>query len=151
MSSDPFISSPQPRPMTDAPEAPLEVRTWRLESLRILRLLGELDAVTAPRVHATLDEAVGSRGEVRLIVDLTGLTFITSAGVGLLVEIRRRVGERGGRLIVILAPGSSPRRLFDLTTMTDYFEVAESLREAVGVLKQADGDLAWQGGTGETP
>ncbi|MFI6513880.1 STAS domain-containing protein [Streptosporangium sp. NPDC050855] len=151
MSSDPFLSSPPPRPTADAPEALLEVRTWRLESLRILRLLGELDAVTAPRVHAILDEVVGARGEVRLIVDLTSLTFIASAGVGLLVEIRRRVGERGGRLIVILAPGSSPRRLFDLTTMRDYFEVAENLREAVDVLKQADGDLALPGGTGEMP
>ncbi|MFI6509924.1 STAS domain-containing protein [Streptosporangium sp. NPDC050855] len=151
MSSDPFISSLSPRPTTDDFDALLEVRTWRLESLRILRLLGELDVSTAPRVRAILDKVVSAPHEPMVIVDLTQLTFIASAGVGLLVEIRRRVGERGGRLIVILAPGSSPRRLFDLTGMRDYFEVAESLREAVGVLKRAEGDLARRGGTGEMP
>ncbi|WP_326640004.1 STAS domain-containing protein [Streptosporangium sp. NBC_01755] len=90
----------------DDPGALLEIRTWRLESLRILRLLGELDAFTALRVRARLDEVVLARRELRLIVDLTQLTFIASTGVGLLLEIREQVGERGGRLIVILAPKS---------------------------------------------
>ncbi|MGS2645100.1 anti-sigma factor antagonist [Streptosporangium sp. LJ11] len=136
--------------MTDDSDVLLEVRTWRLESLRVLRLLGELDAFTAPRVRAILDEVVGVCHELRLIVDLTQLTFMASTGLGLLLEIRDRVGERGGHLIVILAPGSRPRRLFDLTRLTDHFEVAESLREAVHALRQME-HAPIRDGTGETP
>ncbi|MEU8377988.1 STAS domain-containing protein [Streptosporangium sp. NPDC048865] len=135
MSFDPILSSSPARPAFDDLDALLEVRAWRLDSLRILRLLGELDTLTAPRVRAAFGEILPARGGFGLIVDLTRLTFISSAGVSLLVEIRRRAGERGGRLVVVLAPGSRPRRLFDLTTMTDYFEVAENLKEAVRALR----------------
>jgi anti-anti-sigma factor len=137
--------------MADDPDALLEIRTWRLGSLRILRLLGELDAFTAPRVRATLDEVMAARREPGLIVDLTQLTFMASAGVGLLLEIQQRVSERGERLVMILASKSRPRRLFDLTRMTDHFEVADNLREAVRALRQVERDSVLRGGIGETP
>jgi len=124
--------------MTGDSDMLLEVRTWRLESLWVLRLLGELDAFTAPRVRVTLDEVADAHRELRLIVDLTQLTFMASTGVGLLLEVRDWVGERGGHLIVILTPDSRPRRLFDLTRMADHFEVVESLREAVYALRQIE-------------
>ncbi|MEU8381210.1 STAS domain-containing protein [Streptosporangium sp. NPDC048865] len=150
MTLDPIFSSLPLQPIPDDLDSLLEVQTWRLDSLGILRLLGELDVFTAPRVRVALDEAATAHHELRLIVDLTQVTFIASAGVGLLVEIRQRVGERGGRLVVVLAPGSRPRRLFELTCMTGHFEIAESLQEAVRALRPVTHGPASRRGTGGT-
>ncbi|MGC5013247.1 STAS domain-containing protein [Streptosporangium sp. DT93] len=151
MSLDPITPSPTPHPTADGPDALLEVRTWRLKSLRILRLVGELDALTASRVRVTLDEVLSDRHRPLLVVDLTHLTFMASAGVGLLVEIRQRVGGRAGRMVVVLAARSHPRRLFELTRMVDHFETASTLRQAVHALRQAEDDPVPPGATGATP
>ncbi|MFF3437616.1 STAS domain-containing protein [Streptosporangium sp. NPDC002721] len=126
---------------------PVEIRTWRLETLRILRLPGELDVFIASRVRAVLDEVGAAHREFRLIVDLTRLTFMTSAGVGLPLEVRDRVGERGERLVVIPAPDSHPW----LIRMADHFEVEQSMRGVVDALRQTEHDPAVRGRTGEKP
>jgi anti-anti-sigma factor len=89
--------------------------------------------------------------ELTLIVDLTRLTFMGSTGVRVLLEIREKVAARGGRLIVILAPGSNPRRLFELTRMMDHFEIAETLKDTVRALRQTELDSARWDAAGETP
>ncbi|MFF5113675.1 STAS domain-containing protein [Streptosporangium sp. NPDC000509] len=115
---------------------PPQVQSWRLGPVRVLRLIGELDAVTVPDVAVALEKALLAFEDLRLVVDLTQVTFIASAGVGALVRIRQEVQRRGGRLIVILAPQGRARRLFELTRMVDHFEVRRTLPEAVHALRQ---------------
>jgi anti-anti-sigma factor len=124
------------------PHSQSEVQSWQLGSLRVLRLVGELDVLTVPGVRVKLDEVLLTFDELSLIVDLTPVTFIASVGVGVLVEIRRQVSERGGRLIVVLPPGGRPRRLFELTRMIDYFEVRETLEDAVHAFQGDDPAVA---------
>ncbi len=58
----------------------------------VLRLTGELDIGGVPelRQHAQAELAVG-RCKI-LTIDMAGLTFIDSSGLGLLVELRRLAG-----------------------------------------------------------
>ncbi|WP_162641855.1 STAS domain-containing protein [Streptosporangium sp. 'caverna'] len=139
MSPDPIFPSPL---MDDDPDTQLEIQTWRLDSLRVVRLLGELDTLTTPRVRVQLDEVLLTFDALTLIMDLTRLTFMGSTGINVLLETRDRVAERSGRLIVVLAPESNPRRLFEVTRMTDHFEVAENLEDTVRVLRQQGPDQA---------
>ncbi|MEU8384048.1 STAS domain-containing protein [Streptosporangium sp. NPDC048865] len=115
---------------------PPQVQSWRLGPVRVLRLIGELDAVTVPAVAVRLEEALLTFEDLSLVVDLTQVTFIASAGVGVLVRIRQEVQRRGGRLIVVLAPQGRARRLFELTRMVDHFEVRLTLPEATRALRQ---------------
>jgi anti-anti-sigma factor len=149
VSPDSIFPSSLPRLLADDPDAQLEIQTWRLGPLRVLRLLGELDVFTVPRVQAKLEEVLIAFDELTLIVDLTRLTFMGSTGVRVLLEIREKVTARRGRLIVILAPGSNPRRLFELTRMTDHFEITETLKDTVRALRQTD-PAPWDT-AGETP
>ena len=72
---------------------------------------GELDIATAPRLRACL-ETLPDEGVVA--VDLSGVAFVESSGIAVLVaEHKRRVAD-GGQLVIT---GSSPltRRVFELT------------------------------------
>jgi anti-sigma B factor antagonist len=60
----------------------------------VVSLVGALDHGTAPPVRASLLGAVHS-DPAALVVDLAGLRFLDSSGIGLLVEIRRRALDRG--------------------------------------------------------
>jgi anti-sigma B factor antagonist len=61
---------------------------------RLLTLVGELDLASAPLLDRELAEAE-SANERRLVVDLSGVEFIDSIGLGLLVSANERSRQRG--------------------------------------------------------
>jgi anti-anti-sigma factor len=75
---------------------PLVIRSERPGAVSILWLSGALDRATA----SLLDRELTARaiGLMRLVVDLTGLDVIDSAGLDSLVRIHRRACARGVRL-----------------------------------------------------
>lgn len=58
---------------------------------------GELDVGTAPRVGAALHRLV-DEGRTSLTLDCSGLNFVDSQGLGMLVGVSRRLKEAGGSL-----------------------------------------------------
>ena len=68
---------------------------------RVLSLRGELDELAAP----ALDEALDEEADEPLIVDLSGLDFICSAGIHVLLR------RRPGRAAIVCPPGNVARVL----------------------------------------
>jgi ABC-type transporter Mla MlaB component len=83
----------------------------------VVTLVGEIDVATAPSLEAALSIAFSERGNV--IVDMAGVTFMGSSGIGELVRARRRLLSVDGNLSVRsadstscwLSTGTSPRRV----------------------------------------
>ena len=73
---------------------------------------GEIDIATAPAIRRFLMAAI-SGGNVQLAVDMSGVTFIGAAGIGVLVAAANRAREAGGGLS-LLAPSRQVRRLLDI-------------------------------------
>jgi anti-sigma B factor antagonist len=73
---------------------------------------GEIDVATAPAPRRFLMAAI-SGGDVDLAVDMSGVTFIGAAGIGVLVAAANRAREAGGGLS-LLAPSPQVRRLLDV-------------------------------------
>jgi anti-sigma B factor antagonist len=73
---------------------------------------GEIDVATAPAIQRLLMAAI-SGGDVDLAVDMSGVTFLGAAGIGVLVAAANRAREAGGGLS-LLAPSPQVRRLLDV-------------------------------------
>jgi anti-sigma B factor antagonist len=73
---------------------------------------GEIDIATAPAIRRFLTAAI-SGGDTHLAVDMSGVTFIGAAGIGVLVAAANRAREAGGSLS-LLAPSPQLRRLLDV-------------------------------------
>ncbi|MEU6987181.1 STAS domain-containing protein [Streptomyces sp. NPDC046324] len=93
----------------------------------VLRIRGELDLLTSPLVRRRVHDAVaGGRHDV--VLDLSGVLFCDSSGVGVLIASRRLMRSCQGRLRVVLPERGSEdashvnrvlaalgvRRLFDV-------------------------------------
>ena len=87
---------------------------------RLIHPTGDLDAYTAPGLRAELHEATGGDGPV--VVDLSDITFIDSAGLGVLVGAHRRMLEAGGRLRIVRPP-TLVGRAFALTGLDEVFDL----------------------------
>ena len=108
----------------------LEIESRQDDGWTVLAVSGELDLYTAPRLRedvlATLEG-----GADRIAIDLNGVGFIDSTGLGILVACLKRVRERDGRMVLI-APETSPlRRLLSLTGLEQVLPTHAALGDAV--------------------
>lgn len=76
-------------------------------------VFGEVDAASAPELEACLAAAAGA-GCAELELDFSGLGFIDSSGLSVLVAAHKQLRESGIQL-VIASPPLPARRIFDIS------------------------------------
>lgn len=109
-------------------ELSVSVTTERDGEAVIFRLCGSLDIATSPAVRAALLE--GADGKHELVVDLTGLEFLDSTGLGALIGAQRRALEQGGSVRLVINEGPIAR-LLNITGLVRVFSVYHSLEAAL--------------------
>jgi len=109
----------------------IEVSTEDTSSHLVVRIHGELDLATAPVVRTALDDAVRAAGGRHVVLDLTGLAFLGSPGLGLLVGAWGRHTGGGAPFTVVAPSGGAPRRVLEITGLTGSISVVEVMSEAV--------------------
>ncbi len=84
--------------------AEIELGTQAAGNELMLTVSGVLDLATAPRLrdegYAAIDAATGRT----VNVDLDGVRFIDSTGLGALLELRAYAGDRGRSLVLVNVP-----------------------------------------------
>lgn len=106
---------------------------------RVLAPSGELDAHTAPEFEAALQKALDD-GDARLVVDGSGLDYVSSAGLGVFMAFVEPAREAGGDLKVAALP-DRVFEVFDLLGFPQVFDVTETVEDAVARF-DAPGDAA---------
>lgn len=102
--------------MGDASERQLRLSVSRTGDDAVLRLSGEVDIATEPRLSAALRDLLeaGRQQPVRhLVVDMSDLQFLDLSGLQTLLEAERELRRRGGSL-VLRSPTRRVRRLLGL-------------------------------------
>jgi anti-sigma B factor antagonist len=98
----------------------------------ILAVTGELELATAPQLRQRVVGLVGA-GDIRIILDLSGVDFVDSVGLGVVVAVLKRVRGRGGDLIVA---GAVPRvrELFEITRLDQIIDLFAGVDDALVAL-----------------
>ncbi|HLH29410.1 MAG TPA: STAS domain-containing protein [Acidimicrobiales bacterium] len=81
---------------------------------QVLRIEGEVDLDSAEELGQALERCNGN-----VILDLAGVSFMDSSGLGTLIRARNRLAAEGGSLSV-QAVAPNVRRLFELTGLTEF-------------------------------
>ena len=85
----------------------------------VVRLAGELDVASASAVGAALEELLDA-GFGRVVVDLSALSFLDSAGIHTLLSAQRSAEEHRCTLSVVPGP-RNVHRVFELTGTDSLF------------------------------
>jgi anti-sigma B factor antagonist len=94
----------------------------------IVSVEGDLDLASAPRLKWTLVELL-DRGYAQYVIDLSGLTYMDSMGLGVLVGFRKRV-EGSAQLALACLP-STQCKLLELTGLDACFDSFATVDEAL--------------------
>ena len=95
----------------------------------VVHVKGEIHVSTAPEFAARLDDAIAHEAPA-VVLDLTGVEFIDSTGLTVLLNGLRSVTLRGGRLALAIS-NPTVLRLFEITRLDSTFDIAPTLDEAL--------------------
>lgn len=105
-----------------------ETAASRIGEWVVLTVRGELDMVTGPVLSEAISTAFVS--SPALVIDVSGLQFIDSTGLTVLMVARNDAAAIGGSLRIVTGPAGAARRLLAMTAMDQVFDVAVDVATA---------------------
>ena len=111
----------------------LQIVESRIEpGIALVELKGRLAlGRESQRVESLADELVKT-GRLHAILDLSGVDYIDSAGIGIVALIAGKLKEAGGQLAVV-APEGRALQMLTMTQMTRIVSVSPTVMEAMSV------------------
>ena len=110
--------------------APLKMSRTAYGDVAVLSVDGEIDMATAPAFEAAIDEVLGNNPPT-LIIDLSGVQFLDSAGLTVLMRTQHRRAEAGHFAVVA---GRVCRKPIELIGLDKLFAVCPTLDEALATV-----------------
>jgi len=115
----------------------VHIKARRMGDSLIVRMEGELDLKTADAFKARVRAELAASGRIRhLILDLRGVPFIDSSGIGAILGRCREIREERQGRVIALAPRRPVRRVLALAGLLRLVDVAETQREALAMVKE---------------
>jgi anti-sigma B factor antagonist len=87
----------------------------------VVEAAGELDVNTAPELRERLAGLIGE-GSRAILIELSGVTFVDSTALSVLVSALKRLRQADGDL-QLASPTPSVRRVFEITGLTRLFTI----------------------------
>jgi anti-sigma B factor antagonist len=106
-------------------------------TLCLIRVHGEIDLSNAHEVSSAIGMVMGQEAR-RLVVDLSDITYLDSAGVALLLRLAERLRARRRQLHLVVPRRSPVRRVLQFTGLPRVIPLEARLEDA---LAQSDPEL----------
>ncbi|MDA3630981.1 STAS domain-containing protein [Saccharopolyspora oryzae] len=103
---------------------------WPAPGVVVVRIGGEIDLATVPRLTELIRQRLTAASLRSVVLDLSEVSFASSAAVELLLHVQRRAEHRGVGLWVVPGSGAMVRLLL-VTGLRERFVCRDSAAEAV--------------------
>lgn len=110
----------------------MEFKSAKIGNNTLVQLHGRLDITHSDEVDVKLAQDVQS-GAGDIIINLSGISYISSSGIRVFVGIVREL-EKQGRKLKLCNITPPVKKVFDVVELLDLFEVYETEEEAVASL-----------------
>jgi anti-sigma B factor antagonist len=107
----------------------MEITTRTQGDACIIVIAGKLDSVTSPQAQQAID-AIVSGGARKVAVDFSGLDYISSAGLRVLLGTAKKLSATGGALRAF-GLNETVREVFDISGFSTILAVSSSEADAL--------------------
>ncbi|GAA2797819.1 STAS domain-containing protein [Saccharopolyspora taberi] len=112
------------------PPAPFDITIRRSHRLLLAEVVGEVELVNAPKVESELMAALGEQPDV-LVVDASRVSFLSSAGLAVLMRVRNSAAGRTRFRVVADSPATL--RPIQLTGLDQEIEIFSTRERAIAM------------------
>jgi anti-anti-sigma factor len=110
----------------------IEIVENRLSGLLVIGLQGRLDSAGTPAFEQAMQRIVAS-GETRVVLDCTDLRYVSSVGLGVMIDSAKAL-KNGGGTLTFAGPNQHVRSVFEIVGFFSLFEIFSSKEEAMEAL-----------------
>jgi anti-sigma B factor antagonist len=125
----------------------LRLRSRAVDGAMVLEVSGEVDLHCAPQLRAELVR-VTEVPSPQIVVDLAGVSFIDSTGIGVLVGGLKKARERSGE-IAFCSPQTRVKRVFEITGLLQALPLFETRLQALNALQAKEKAASVKGSSEE--
>ncbi|MCA9298636.1 MAG: anti-sigma factor antagonist [Phycisphaerales bacterium] len=111
----------------------MDIDIRSVEDATVVAIAGDLDTSTSRTVMDRTIPLAESSG--RLILDLSRVGYMSSAGLRVVLSLYRRVSSQGGDLVLV-GVADEIRDTMEITGFLDYFSTHETIDEAIRALRR---------------
>ena len=104
----------------------------------VVSVSGEIDMSNAAEVAGEIVRGVSNEA-LGLVLDLTDVTYLDSAGIRMLVDISRRLGWRAQGFRLVAPEGSRSQQVLSIASMETILPHVETVERATASLLVVDG------------
>ncbi len=109
----------------------MDISTRTSSDTHIVAITGSLDSTTSPEAQKSLDAVLASAKKV--LLDFSGLDYISSAGLRILLGAAKQLRASGGSL-GLFGLNQSVREVFEISGFSTILSVYQSEAEALGAM-----------------
>jgi anti-sigma B factor antagonist len=110
----------------------MQIREYKIDSIMVIRLTGDLDSRSAPAAQEQILSTLPA--DERILLDLTGVPFMSSAGLRTMLLIYRQAQIMNSS-VALVGLSKELRDVLTATGFIGFFVVADTLTEAVESLR----------------
>ena len=104
----------------------MEITVQEFKHVVLIKITERIDSSTAPEVEQVL-ESLRYRGRHKLVIDLSQLEYISSAGYRVLLSAQRNSKRHGQGEVILAGLPEQIRQSLDISGFTDYFKIYKDL------------------------
>ncbi len=107
----------------------LDMKDEKKDGILIFKLSGKLDSVTSTSFSEKIIALV-DKGESKIILDLTDMVYISSAGLRVFLMIAKRIKSINGK-VILSALQDSVKEVFEMSGFSTIFEINSTTADAL--------------------
>lgn len=109
----------------------MEITIKNLQDIKIVELVGDIDASTAPSVQQQLVPLAEPHSKI--LLDMTQVPYMSSAGLRMLLTLYRQTSAKDGKLVLV-GLSEDLQDTMSVTGFLDFFTTGQTLEEGLAVL-----------------
>lgn len=109
----------------------MQIATRTTNDIHIVAITGSLDSTTSPEAQKSLDAVVA--GAKKVLLDFSGLDYISSAGLRVLLGAAKQLRGSGGTL-GMFGLNQSVKEVFEISGFSTILSIYQSEAEALGAM-----------------
>ena len=107
----------------------MEINTEHVKGTTVVSVLGSIDTLTAGEMSGSIDDQI-QNGHNRVVLDMSGVDFMSSAGLHAILSALKRSRQQGGDLY-IAAPSPGVYKVLNISGFTSILKSFPSVDQAV--------------------
>ncbi|MDD3154813.1 MAG: STAS domain-containing protein [Victivallaceae bacterium] len=111
----------------------MELSEKKIDEILVISVSGRLTADCADKFKRYMDDAMSR--STKVVLDLSGMDYIDSTGLGAVVFALQKLSDEGGALNLACLQ-SKPRIVLDITKAYKIFDIFDTVDEAVAAIRK---------------